>query len=111
MFAAQKQGVVHVITGDEPLTVETVDAAGTVLEQCIRVGQPKVVFDLSGVPLVDSAGLELLTAKRRQCIRSGGILQLTGVNALVCEILQMTGLDAQFEIQDTVVAAVGGIAR
>jgi anti-anti-sigma factor len=111
MFNALRQGAVFVVTGDEPLHVESVDVARAALSTCLQKRQPKIVFDLEQIPLVDSAGLELLTSTRRECMRRGGVLQLARPNHLTADILRMTGLDGQFNIFDSVRAGVGSFAR
>lgn len=111
MFDVIKQGAVFVVTGDEPLNVDAVDDAREVLNSCLTKRQPKIVLDLELVPLIDSAGLELLTATRKECQRRGGLLQIARPNHLNSDILRMTGLDGQLDVFDTVVGAVGSFAR
>lgn len=111
MFEAARQGAVNVVTGDQPLNVDNVDAARTAIDSCLTSRQPKIVLDLGRILLLDSAGLELLTATRQTCQRRGGQLQLANPNPLTRDILRMTGLDGQFEIFDTVLSAVGSFAR
>lgn len=111
MFKATRQGAVFVVTGDEPLNVDTVDAARDVLNSCLSNRQPKIVFDLQHVPLVDSAGLEVLTATGRECQSRGGHLQLAEPNSLNRDILRVTGLIGQLNVFDTVLSAVGSFAR
>ena len=111
MFEAARQGTVFVVTGDDPLNVDNVDAARKSLDQCLTKRQPKVVFDLTQIRLMDSVGLELLTETRRDCVRRGGQFLLANPNALNREILRMTGLDGQFDVFDSVLNAVGSFAR
>ncbi len=111
MFEAARQGTVFVVTGDEPLNVDNVDAARESVEACFNRRQPRVVFDLGQIPLIDSAGLEMLTAAQRDCVRRGGQLLLAEPNPLNREILRMTGLDGQLNVFDTVLSAVGSFAR
>ena len=111
MFEHSKQGAVDLIAGDEPLHVDTLERAARLLDQCIAQGQPRLVFDLGGVALIDSAGLELLLDARERCAQRGGLLQLAAPNPLCRDVLQVTGLASEFEIFDDVLSAVGSFAR
>jgi anti-anti-sigma factor len=111
MFEHSRQGAVDVIAGDEPLNVDSVDRVTRLLDQCISHGQPRIVFDLGGLALLDSAGLELLLDARERCARRGGLLQLAAANPLCRDILQVTGLSSEFETFDNVLLAVGSFAR
>ena len=111
MFERSKQGAVDVIAGDEPLNVESADRVSRLLEDCIGAGQPRVVLDLGNVPLIDSAGLELLLDARQRCAARGGLLELAAPNPLCRDVLHVTGLSAEFEIFDNVLSAVGSFAR
>ena len=74
-------------------------------------GQPHVVFDMQGVPLVDSRGLELLLQMHDAYKRLGGDLKLASVNPLCAEILKITGVGPHFEIYRDTGAAVGSFVR
>src|SRR5947207_2259250 len=60
MFEMTKRGAVHVLSGNQPLTTVHVQEVTDLCGDCFENGQPRLVLDLSGVPLMDSAGLELL---------------------------------------------------
>jgi anti-sigma B factor antagonist len=111
MFEQTRQGAVSVISGDEPLNAETVDSVRELLNSCTAEGRPAVVIDMKKIPLIDSAGLELLVESRQKCISRGGIVQLAAPDQLCRDILRVTGVDNLFELHDDVVAAVGSFAR
>lgn len=111
MFAAAKQGAVFVVSGDVPLNIDSAGNAQRVFDECIAKGQPRLVFHMQGVPLMDSAGLELLLDVRDACIRRGGALQLAAPNGLCRDILRAAGLDQQFAVFDDALAAVGSFAQ
>lgn len=110
MYELSRQGAVDVITGSEALNVEYVDSVRGIIERCMSSGQPRIVFNLRSIPLIDSAGLELLLDARERCQERGGILHLAGPNGLCSDILKITGVDAAFEIFDDVMPAVGSFA-
>lgn len=111
MFESSKQGAVHVVSGDCPLNAETAGNARRVFEECLGKGQPRVVFQMQEVPLIDSAGLELLLEIKDACLRRGGALQLAAPNALCCDMLRATRLAQQFAIFNDAIAAVGSFAQ
>lgn len=111
MFERAKHGAVDLIHGNEPLNGERVDDARSVMMECVASGQPKVVLDLSGVPLIDGAGLELLLEMQECCLERGGLLKLAGPSPLCRDILRATGVDRRFEIFENALAAAGSYAR
>jgi anti-anti-sigma factor len=111
MFEMAKRGAVHVLSGNQPLTGAHKQAITDLCSECFENGQPRLVFDLAGVPLMDSAGLELLLEMRDGCQKLGGAMQICSPNALCRDILVATGLTAQFAIFDDQSAAVGSYSR
>ena len=72
MFEHKRQGAIDVVSGGDRISGDHVAELGTVLSECLkRGGQPRVVLDLQGVALVDSAGLELLLDTHEECQRHG----------------------------------------
>ncbi len=55
--------------------------------------------DLSGVPFMDSSGLEALIATRRRAELHGGRLRLIAPTPAVMRVIEVTGLDRLFEIE------------
>lgn len=111
MFQASKQGAVQVVSGDAPLNSEHLPIAQDAFEKCFGKGQPRIVLNLEGIPLIDSAGLELLLDIRDRCLQSGGAMQLAAPGALCRDILQVTGLANQFAIFDDLNSAVGSFSQ
>ncbi len=111
MFEHERQGAIHVIRGDAPLNVKFVGEVGRLLDGCLGDGLPRLVFDLKKVPLIDSAGLELLLDYRDKCRRSGGDLKLATPNRLCEDILFLTGVEQDMEVFPEVLRAVGSFVR
>lgn len=111
MFERKKWGAVDAVRGSDPLTLEHVKAVAGLLDECTREGQPRIVFDLERVPLIDSAGLELLLEFRDKCLERGGLLKLAGPNILCRDILAVTGVSDQLEVFPDAVTAVGSFAQ
>ena len=54
------------------------------------VGVKKLVLDLKDVAYVSSAGLRVIL-KAQKAMKSGGSMTVTGVNATVMEVFEITG--------------------
>jgi len=111
MFKCAKQGVVNVISGDDPLNADSLSDVTRLLDECIAEGQPRIVIDLQSIPLIDSAGLELLLDVYDQCARRGGALCLAGPNDLCHDILRITGVAERSEIYEDALSAVGSFIQ
>ena len=111
MWEKKRHGAVDIVSGDDTLTIDQVDGLRRILTECVEGGQPRVVLDCQQIPLIDSAGLELLLDIREACARRAGQFRLAGVNALCADILQVTGLISLFEIHADSVVAAGSFAQ
>lgn len=111
MFEITKRGSVHVLSGSQPLVKDHLPSVTNLTAECLENGQPRLVFDLTDVPLMDSAGVELLLDLRDSCHKRGGSLQICSPTPLCRDILIATGLTAQFAIFDNQAAAVGSYSR
>lgn len=111
MFQIARHGAVHVLSGTQPLSGETLASLKPLVEQCFHRGQPHIVLNLASIPLIDSAGLEFLLDLRDRALRSGGLVQLAEPKALCRDILQATGLAEEFTLFDQLSAAIGSFAQ
>ncbi len=98
MFEQKRQGAIDVIGGGDRISGDYVAELAVMLEGCLKRGQPRVVLDLQGVALVDSAGLELLLDTHEECQRMGGAMKLANPGALCSEVLKVTGVGTRFEV-------------
>ncbi|WP_238007255.1 STAS domain-containing protein [Dactylosporangium sp. AC04546] len=74
----------------------------TVLRDAIRRYRPKQVnLDLSGVPFLDSTGIQVLVAAKADV--KGGV-RITGTSPAVHRLLRMTGLLEEFGVTDNQLA-------
>jgi anti-anti-sigma factor len=111
MFERERQGAVEVIRGESPLTRDYLKQLDGLLEQMLRLGQPRAVFNLSLVPLIDSAGLEKLLDAQDAFERRGGELKFAAPSPLCQEILNVTGVVRRFEVFRDVPSAVGSFVQ
>jgi len=111
MFERTRQGAVDLVRGDDPLNADFAPRVRQLLEACCVRGQPHAVLDLESVPLIDSAGLEMLLDVQEDFQRRGGALKLATRNTLCHEILTVTGVGSQFEIYPEAASAVGSFVQ
>lgn len=111
MFERTRQGAVDVVSGSEPLNADGVPDVLQLLQACGAHGQPHVVLDLARVPLIDSAGLEMLLDVQEDFQRRGGALKLAVGSTLCREILSVTGVGSHFEVFPEVTSAVGSFVQ
>ncbi len=110
MFQLSRQGAVDVLEGRGPLNEGSAASVRELLDRCVGSGQPRVVISLDEVPLLDSAGLEVLLDARDACLQRGGTLAVATPNSLCRDILHVTGLDQQLDLHDDVLSAIGSFA-
>jgi anti-anti-sigma factor len=68
--------------------------------------RPNVIFDMDGTEIIDSRGLEALLNVQDNLRDSAGELKIATTNATNRKILEMTRLDQQLEVFESVVEAV-----
>lgn len=75
------------------------------VEETVRVAWQDppsyLVFDLSGLTFMDSAGVRVLVRARRRATEHGGTVVLAGLTPSVSRIIEITGLDQVFTIRAT----------
>ena len=71
----------------------------------LEKGEKKIVFDLSGVNLMDSTGVGILVVTFGRLKKSGGELRLVVVPGKVQDVLSMTMVDKVLSLYPTVTAA------
>jgi anti-anti-sigma factor len=68
----------------------------------VPLGGTWLYLDVSGVPFMDSSGLNLLVALRRRLHTAGGRLAVTGLQPQPKRLLQITGAYALFVVDTAV---------
>ena len=66
----------------------------------------KVVLDLDGTEAIDSAGLTALLDAQDKLRQDGGLIKIATSNHFNRKILEITRLDQQLEVFDSVIDAV-----
>jgi anti-sigma B factor antagonist len=65
----------------------------------------KIIFDLSGVTMLDSTGVGILVVSQAKIKKEGGELRIAGAIGVVGEILQMTSVDKIVHIYPSIAEA------
>jgi anti-anti-sigma factor len=86
------------------------DHAGTLESFLSTLDQSKVIVDLDGTETIDSIGLEMLLNVQEVLRDSGGDLKVSTTNKVNRKLLEITRLDQQLEVFDSVVDAVKSFA-
>ena len=85
--------------------VERLDAA---VNELLKKGQKKLVFDISGLEYCDSSGVGMLVSSLTKVRKAGGELKMAGANQRIQRILKMTGVDALMPMFASVTEATAG---
>jgi anti-sigma B factor antagonist len=82
------------------------DRASDLLECLTSLCKSQVVLDIDGAETIDSAGLATLLDAQDALRREGGDLKVASTNAVNRKIFEITRLDQQLEVFDSVLDAV-----
>ncbi|MCL6582566.1 MAG: STAS domain-containing protein [bacterium] len=93
-----KLGLISILSLVGPLVEEHTGLLRERLERCLNSGDIRVLIDLKEVPLIDSAGLELLWDALMKFRKVNGSLKLAQASPLVMDILLATRMSNTFEI-------------
>ena len=102
----QYRGAVLVVRPSGPLAGPDADTFKTALQGFVRDNLGRVVIDASALPYVDSKGLESLADIAEELSLSGKGLRLCAANDTIRQVIELTGLSAQFEHFDDTNSAV-----
>lgn len=95
-------GNAQVLAVQEAVTQAECAELKDLIGRAAAAGNGRVVIDLSEVPFVDSAILELLVASNKDCAARGGRLKLVALSPNCQEILRLTDLKSRFDVADSV---------
>lgn len=78
------------------------------VENLVKEGRKKVIFDLTGVTHLDSTGIGIIVMSAGQLKKAGGELRIAGATAHVEGVLKMTNVDQIVVLHPTTEAATAG---
>jgi len=100
-------------TGQQILVLKgafTSGASGIFVDAVAAADAPRLILDLSEVPMVDSMAVGALVRAFVSCHKTGRKLALVGLNHRVHNVLHLTGIAPLFDTYDSVSAAEDGLA-
>jgi anti-sigma B factor antagonist len=103
---SERYGQALILRCKGELTGDSLEVFVKEVERQMADNATDVVLSLEGVPFIDSAALEYLLDLQDELMSAGGQISLTNVDENVAKILEITRLDAGFEILPDVVDAV-----
>jgi anti-sigma B factor antagonist len=87
---------------------QSAPSLGEAFDAIIEAGRFKIVFDMSGVEYISSAGLRVMIDAQKTCKRwNRGEMVLAGVPRPVYEVLELVGFVPLFRFFEDATAAVG----
>lgn len=87
------------------LDVNAVARMRDTLGDLTKAPSPQIVVNLARATYIDSSGLGVLMAARREALKGGGRLALCGMSKDVRMVFELTRLNKFFEIYDDEAAA------
>lgn len=104
-------GPVTVYSFEGVLEMGTLARAKELLQDSTWGKAPKILFDLSGVRFIDSAGLGFLIGSLRRATEAGGDLRLCGLSAYLLGIFRLVNLQNVLKVYETQEAALAAFRR
>jgi anti-sigma B factor antagonist len=87
---------------------QSAPSLGEAFDAIIEAGRFKIVFDMSGIEYISSAGLRVMIDAQKTCKRwNRGEMVLAGVPRPVYEVLELVGFVPLFRFFEDATAAVG----
>jgi anti-anti-sigma factor len=102
----QRQGAVTVLRPHGPLALDDALRFKRRVEDAVSKSLGRVVLDTSGIPYLDSRGLEALVDLSERLAESGQALKLCGANETLREVFDLADVSALFEQFEDVNTAV-----
>jgi anti-anti-sigma factor len=82
-----------------------VERLEAVVNELLKQGQTKFIFDASALDYADSAGIGTVVACLTNIKKAGGDMRMAGANARLLRLFQMTGVDQLLSLYPTVAEA------
>jgi anti-sigma B factor antagonist len=78
------------------------------LAEILGENAKKIIFDISGITLVDSTGIGILVVCQGKIAKAGGTLHIAGATGFVDDTLKLTNVDKILHLFPTVADAAAG---
>jgi anti-anti-sigma factor len=100
--------VVLVMTGKIVLGNNSRDVELKLAEILADPAKKKIIFDLSGITVVDSTGIGILVVSQGKINKAGASLRIAGATGFVEDTLKITSVDKLIQLYPTALEAAAG---
>lgn len=107
--ASTQQGNVTVLEVAGEFTWDFAGRFNDAVDVAFAAGRRDFIVDLEQVEVLDSAGLEALTALQRRCDEHLGMLRCCGLRPDLRKILELTRLDHTFAVDEEQATALANM--
>jgi len=101
-----KVGASNVLTPRESLTYQNCEKLEDLVNGLISQNQIRIILDCKSTPFMDSKALELLLTLHKAVKTQGGVLKITGLNAVCRDILLATRLINVLHVYEDIAEAL-----
>jgi len=110
MYTFTEQFGVAIVSLEGEITMQNaMTLRNWVVDNLVKKGKTKIVFDFTKVNSVDSFGLGTFVSLHKTALSSNGTIAFAGVNENVKKLLTMTALDKVIKVFPSVMEAVNAI--
>ncbi len=99
MLAIIKDGGKIIVRPDSAIIATTADMFSAELQSLLQESPKEIQIDLSGVEMVDSAGIETMITINNLINKAGGKLSITNASPDIYNLLIIMGLDRRFKVE------------
>jgi anti-anti-sigma factor len=107
VWTDEREGL-PVVGAEGEIDLSTVDAFRRSVSEVVRQKPPQVIFDLRKVVFIDSSGLGILVATRKQLGNVQSAVVVVTEQPAVLQSLQITGLDRIITVVPALAAVPAG---
>lgn len=93
-----KIGVISYIEPENPIANGGVQELKSIIEDCFKENEFKIVINFHSVPYIDSEGLEVLLEILKEVRKRGGSIKISDPNPVCSDIFAATRFNTIFEI-------------
>jgi anti-anti-sigma factor len=104
-IATRRESQLVIVDMVGEIDVNAVARIRDTLGDLTKAASPQIIVNLAGATYIDSSGLGVLMAARRETLKGGGRLALCGMTKDVRMVLELTRLNKFFEIYDDEITA------
>lgn len=99
----------NVVTAQGRVDSNTAPELEAAFKGLLDQGYYKLIFDMSGVTFVSSAGWWVLIGTQKTCKKHNGEVVIANISDGIHDSLKLVGMDDYFQIFDDLTTAVGNV--